>query len=157
MRFIINSARSIISYTAVSTKVVQKSVKACATMSGKYPINFIKSSESILPASSSLRCTGEALSVVYTHDASINISTSINTRNIRVNRCDASISALCFYLCLRRPGLHVRRNDVSISTSNLREEIVFFAEVIQCFDQFHISFTSPTNAPSWFSYLKIQL
>ena len=34
---------------------------------------------------------------------------------VRVNRCDASISALC--LCLRRPGLHVRRNDASTSTS----------------------------------------
>ena len=55
------------------------------------------------------------LSLVYTYDASISISTSISTRNLRVNRCDARISALC--LCLRRPGLHVRRNDASISTS----------------------------------------
>ena len=54
-----------------------------------------------------------------TCDASISISTSISTRNLRVNRCDASISALCLRLCLclRRPGLHVRRNDASISTS----------------------------------------
>ena len=38
---------------------------------------------------------------------------------MRVNRCGASISALCLRLCLclRRPGLHVRRNDASISTS----------------------------------------
>ena len=50
-------------------------------------------------------------SLVYTYDASI----SISTRNLRVNRCDASTSALC--LCLCRPGLHVRRNDASISTS----------------------------------------
>ena len=44
---------------------------------------------------------------------------SISTRNLRVNRCDTSISALCLRLCicLRRPGLHVRRNDASISTS----------------------------------------
>ena len=62
------------------------------------------------------RCS---LSLVYTYDASISISTSISTRNLRVNRCDASISALCLRLCLclRRPGLHVRRNDASISTS----------------------------------------
>ena len=42
-----------------------------------------------------------------------------STRNLRVNRCDASISALCLRLCLclRRPGLHLRRNDASISTS----------------------------------------
>ena len=58
-------------------------------------------------------------SLVYTYEASISISTSISTRNLRVNRCDASISALCLRLCLclRRPGLHVRRNDASISTS----------------------------------------
>ena len=52
-----------------------------------------------------------ALSLVYTYDASISI------RNLRVNRCDGSISALCLRLCLRRPGLHVRRNEASISTS----------------------------------------
>ena len=40
------------------------------------------------------------------HDASISIITNISTRNLRVNRCDASMS-----------GLHVRRNDASISTS----------------------------------------
>ena len=59
------------------------------------------------------------LSLVYTYDASISISTSISTGNLRVNRCDASISALCLRLCLclHRPGLHVRRNDASISTS----------------------------------------
>ena len=59
------------------------------------------------------------MSLVYTYDASISISTSISTRNLRVNRCDASISALSLRLglCLRRPGLHVRRNDASISTS----------------------------------------
>ena len=59
------------------------------------------------------------LSLVYTYDASISISTSISTRNLCVNRCDASISALCLRLCLclRRPVLHVRRNDASISTS----------------------------------------
>ena len=32
---------------------------------------------------------------------------SISTRNLRVKRCDASMSALC--LCLHHPGLHVRR------------------------------------------------
>ena len=50
---------------------------------------------------------------------SISISTSISTRNLCVNRCDASISTLCLRLCLRlrRPGLHVRRNDASTSTS----------------------------------------
>ena len=44
--------------------------------------------------------------------------TSISTRNLRVNRCDASISAFCLHLCLclRRPGLHVRRNNASTST-----------------------------------------
>ena len=54
-----------------------------------------------------------SLSLVYTYDVSISISTSISTRNLRVNRCQASISALCLRLCscLRRPGLHVRRND----------------------------------------------
>ena len=43
-------------------------------------------------------CSG----LVYTHDASISISTG----NLRENRCDASISALCLRLCLclRRPG-----------------------------------------------------
>ena len=53
------------------------------------------------------------------YDASMSISTSISTRNLRVNRCDASISALCLRLCLclRRSGLHARRNDASISTS----------------------------------------
>ena len=53
-----------------------------------------------------------ALSLVYTYDA------SISTRNLRGNRCDASISALCLRMCLslRRPGLHVRCNDASIST-----------------------------------------
>ena len=76
-------------------------------------------------------------SLVYTYDASISISTSISTRmftraisisistrNPRVNRCDASISALCLRLCLclRRPGLHVRRNDASISTSTSTRE-----------------------------------
>ena len=47
---------------------------------------------------------------LYTYDASISINTSVSTRNLRVNRCDASISALCFRLCLcfRRPSLHVR-------------------------------------------------
>ena len=46
------------------------------------------------------------------------ISLSISTRNLHVNRCDASISALCLRLCLclRRPGLHLRRNDASTST-----------------------------------------
>ena len=53
-----------------------------------------------------------SLSLVCTNDA------SVSTRNLRVNRCDASISALC--LCLRRPGLHVRHNDASISR-NTRE------------------------------------
>ena len=53
----------------------------------------------------------ECLSLVYTYDASI--STSISMRNLRVNWCDATISALC----LRHTGLHVRRNDASISTS----------------------------------------
>ena len=52
------------------------------------------------------------LSLVCTNDA------SVSTRNLRVNRCDASISALC--LCLRRPGLHVRHNDASIRR-NTRE------------------------------------
>ena len=35
----------------------------------------------------------------------------MSTRKLRVNRCDASISALCLRLCLclRRPGLRVRR------------------------------------------------
>ena len=57
--------------------------------------------------------------MVYTYDASISISTSISTRNLPVNRCGANISALClrFCLCLRRAGLHVRRNDASISKS----------------------------------------
>ena len=57
----------------------------------------------------------DQLSLVYTYDASI----SISTRNLRVNQCDASISALRLRLCLclRRSGLHVRRNDASISTS----------------------------------------
>ena len=54
-------------------------------------------------------------------DASISINTSISisTRNLRVNQWDARISALCLRLCLclRRPGLHVRRNNASISTS----------------------------------------
>ena len=59
------------------------------------------------------------LSLVYSYAANISISTSISTKNLRVNRCDASISALCLRLCLclRRAGLHVRRNDASISTS----------------------------------------
>ena len=57
--------------------------------------------------------SSNALSLVYTYDASI----SISTRNLRVNRCDASISALCLLLCLclRRSGLHVRRNDANIT------------------------------------------
>ena len=66
----------------------------------------------------------EPLSLVYTYDASISINTSISTKNLRVNGCDANISALFFSylslrlcLCLRRPDLHVRRNDASISTS----------------------------------------
>ena len=35
----------------------------------------------------------------------------MSTRKLRVNRCDASISALCLRLCLclHRPGLRVRR------------------------------------------------
>ena len=49
--------------------------------------------------------------MVYTYDANI----SISTRNLRVNQCDASISALC--LRLHCSGLHVRQNDASISTS----------------------------------------
>ena len=40
--------------------------------------------------------------MVYTYYASI----STSTRNLHVNRCDASISALCLCLCLCRPGLH---------------------------------------------------
>ena len=51
--------------TAVSTKVVHKKRKSvrdnAERLSGKYPINFNKSSESILPAISSLRCTVEPL------------------------------------------------------------------------------------------------
>ena len=56
-----------------------------------------------------------SLSLVYTYDA------SISTRNLR---CDASISTLCLRLCLclRCPGLHVRRNDASISTSTSTRE-----------------------------------
>ena len=65
------------------------------------------------------------LSLVYTYDASISI------RNLRVNRCDANISALCLRLCLclRRPGLHVRRNNASISTST-RERNDFHSLVL---------------------------
>ena len=55
-------------YTAVSTKVVQKKRKSVRDNSeryfGEYQINFDKSSESILPAISSLRCTVEALSIL---------------------------------------------------------------------------------------------
>ena len=40
-------------------------------------------------------------------------------KKLGVNRCDASISALCLSLCLcyHRPGLHVRHNNASINTS----------------------------------------
>ena len=60
-----------------------------------------------------------ALSLVYTYDASI----SISTRNLRVNRCDASISALCLRLCLclHRCVVRVNRYDASISTKQGKE------------------------------------
>ena len=55
----------------------------------------------------------------FTRTTGNHASISTSTRNLRVNRCEASISALCLRLCLclRRAGLHVRRNDASISTS----------------------------------------
>lgn len=41
----------------------------------------------------------------------------ISTRILRVTPWEASINFLCLFLCSRRPGLQVRRNDASINTS----------------------------------------
>ena len=66
-----------------------------------------------------------AISLFYTYDASIRRSTSRSTRNLRVNWCDASISALCLRLCLclRRPILYVGRNDASQAQAQEKETI----------------------------------
>ena len=70
----------------------------------------------LIPISSFLAAWPVPYGLVYTYDESTSIN--ISTRNLRVNRCDASTSALCLRLCLclRRPDLHVRRNDASIGT-----------------------------------------
>ena len=48
------------------------------------------------------------------------------------NRCDANISALCWRLCLRlrRPSLHVRRNDASILSTSTRKFNDFYSLVL---------------------------